>query len=63
MVMYQDGSKELRLPFTLFADIECILEPFPGCARDPNLAQPYTDNYLFMYRQVSRYTSHFSMVI
>ena len=42
-LMYQDGSKELRLPFTLFSDIECILVPIQGCARDPNLAQPYTD--------------------
>ena len=42
-LIYQDGSKELRLPFTMYADIECILVPFQGCARDPNLAEPYTD--------------------
>ena len=43
-LMYQDGSKELRLPFTMYADFECILVPFQGCARDPNLAKPYTEN-------------------
>ena len=42
-LIYQDGSKELRLPFTMYADIECILVPFQGCARDPNLAESYTD--------------------
>ena len=43
-LMYQDGSKELRVPFTMYADFECILVPFQGCARDPNLAKPYTEN-------------------
>ena len=39
---YQDGSKEFRAPFTLYA--QCILVPFQGCARDPYLAKPYIEN-------------------
>ena len=40
----RNGCKVLRVPFTLYADFECILVPFQGCARDPNLAKPYTEN-------------------
>ena len=60
-LMYQDGSKELRLPFNFFADNECILVPIQGCARDPNLAQPYTDNvYLHVPSGFTLYIKFFN---
>ncbi|XP_057296306.1 uncharacterized protein LOC130625271 [Hydractinia symbiolongicarpus] len=35
VLKHEDGQKSLRMPFIIYADTECILEPVQGCDGDP----------------------------
>ena len=40
IVEYSNGQHQFKVPFTMYADFESILEPIQGASNDPNLLQP-----------------------
>ena len=35
-IKYNHGEKSLKMPFTIYADLECLLEKMSTCQNDPN---------------------------
>ena len=35
-IKYNHGEKSIKIPFTIFADLECLLEKMSTCQNDPN---------------------------
>ena len=35
-IKYNHGEKSIRIPFTIYADLECLLEKMSTCQNDPN---------------------------
>ena len=35
-VKYNHGEKSIKIPFTIYADLECLLEKMSTCQNDPN---------------------------
>ena len=35
-IKYNDGEKSIKIPFTIYADFECLLEKISTCQNDPN---------------------------
>ena len=38
LIRYNQGEKSLKLPFVIYADLECILEKISTCYNNPNLS-------------------------
>ena len=38
LIRYNEGEKYLKLPFVIYADLECILEKISTCYNNPNLS-------------------------
>ena len=36
ILKYKSGEKHLRVPFIMYADMECLLENISTCHNDPN---------------------------
>ena len=36
IIKYNHGEKSIKIPFTIFADLECLLEKMSTCQNDPN---------------------------
>ena len=37
LINYNKGEKSLKLPFIIYADLECLLEKISTCYNNPNL--------------------------
>ncbi|XP_057299543.1 uncharacterized protein LOC130630167 [Hydractinia symbiolongicarpus] len=54
VLKHEDGQKLLRMPFVIYADTECILEPVQGCDGDPekshtrDVSKHVASGYAFM---------------
>ena len=35
-IKYNHGEKSIKMPFTIYADLECLLEKMSTCQNDPN---------------------------
>ena len=35
-IKYNHGEKSIKIPFTIYADLECLLEKMSTCQNDPN---------------------------
>ena len=35
-IKYNHGKKSIKMPFTVYADLECLLEKMSTCQNDPN---------------------------
>ena len=35
-IKYNQGEKSMKLPFTIYADLECLLEKMSTCQNNPN---------------------------
>ena len=35
-IKYNQGEKSIKLPFVIYADLECLLEKTSTCINDPN---------------------------
>ena len=38
LINYNKGEKSLKLPFIIYADLECLLEKINTCYNNPNLS-------------------------
>ena len=38
IIKYNQGDKSLKLPFIIYADLECLLEKISTCYNDPNIS-------------------------
>ena len=38
IIKYNHGDKSLKLPFIIYADLECLLEKISTCYNDPNIS-------------------------
>ena len=38
MIKYNQGEKSIKLPFVIYADLECLLEKMSNCINNPNEA-------------------------
>ena len=38
IIKYGQGEKTLKLPFIIYADLECLLEKISTCYNDPNIS-------------------------
>ena len=36
IIKYNHGEKSIKIPFTIYADLECLLEKMSTCQNDPN---------------------------
>ena len=36
IIKYNRGEKSIKIPFTIYADLECLLEKMSTCQNDPN---------------------------
>ena len=36
IIKYNHGEKSIKMPFTIYADLECLLEKMSTCQNDPN---------------------------
>ena len=36
IIKYNHGEKSLKMPFTIYADLECLFEKIDTCENDPN---------------------------
>jgi hypothetical protein len=36
---YKDIRKQLKVPYIIYADFECLQQPIQGCVNDPNKSQ------------------------
>ena len=36
IIKYNQGEKSIKMPFTIYADLECLLEKMSTCQNDPN---------------------------
>ena len=36
IIKYNHGEKSIKIPFTIYADLECLLEKMSPCQNDPN---------------------------
>ena len=36
IIKYNHGEKSIKMPFTIYADLECLLEKMDTCENDPN---------------------------
>ena len=39
IIKYNHGEKSIKMPFTIYADLECLLEKVDTCENDPNKSQ------------------------
>ena len=39
IIKYNHGEKSIKMPFTIYADLECLLEKVDTCKNDPNKSQ------------------------
>ena len=35
-IKYNHGEKSIKIPLTIYADLECLLEKMSACQNDPN---------------------------
>ena len=35
-IKYNHGEKSIKMPFTIYADLECLLKKMSTCQNDPN---------------------------
>ena len=43
-IKYNQGEKSMKLPFTIYADLECLLEKMSTCQNNPNESIVYNQN-------------------
>ena len=36
VIKYNHGEKSIKIPFTIYADLECLLDKMSTCQSDPN---------------------------
>ena len=36
IIKYNQGEKSIKMPLTIYADLECLLEKMSTCQNDPN---------------------------
>ena len=36
IIIYNQGEKSIKMPFTIYADLECLLEKMSTCINNPN---------------------------
>ena len=54
IIKYNHGEKSIKMPFTIYADFECLLEKIDTCENDPN--KSYTTKINKMYHWVIQYS-------
>ena len=40
IIIYNHGEKSMKLPFLIYADLECLLEKLSTCQNNPNKSSP-----------------------
>ena len=45
IIKYNQGEKSLKLPFTIYADLECLLEKIDTCYNNPDLSSTTKINH------------------
>ena len=51
ILKYNQGEKSLKVPFVIYADLECLLEKINICQNNPE--KSYTEKKLSIYLQVT----------
>ena len=52
IIKYNHGEKSMKLPFVIYADLECLLEKMSTCQNNPNKSSTTKIN---IHHQVTHY--------
>ena len=49
IIKYNHGEKSVKVPFTIYADLECLLEKMSICINNPNESSTTKINWVSRY--------------
>ena len=65
IIKYNHGEKSMKLPFVIYADLECLLEKMNTCINNPNESSttkinkhtPWVIQYLLIVHSINQKTN------
>ena len=60
ILKYNPGEQSLKIPFIIYADLECLIKKINTCKNNPN--KSYTEKKQSTYHQVIQYLSVFYLI-